>query len=343
MAHFLPECTRTGRVAAKIFRFTLIFALMAIAGDTPSPRASAQENGASLYSLYQGANEARGAAAKPAKAPAQEQVEKAGRPDTVAPAAVAPRHPPVVAVGVERKDEKIKLTGMVSTQEDEKIVLGMIAAAFPGASIHNKLKVNKAAIGGEIWLSGVSFTLRQLAMLKTGRAQVQDNIVNLTGEAAVGSGYEAVHRALKEELPPGLVTGQVSVKPPSTTYVWLAQLQAGNVSISGRVPDRTAHQALTQLVAGLFPKAHFDDKMEVAEGAPESWFKAAWLSVYALQFLQSGSVSITEKTIRIEGVPSDENSLQKIGELTASLPAGFRMENNVIENQSIESAQVVKP
>ncbi len=338
MAHFLPECSRTGRAAAKLLRLTLIFAIVAIVGDTPLPHASAEENGAALYSLYQGANEARDPAAKPA----QEQLVKAVPSEAVVPAAVTPHPAPIAAVVVERKNEKLKLTGLVSSREDEKIVLGMIEATFPGLPIHNKLKVDSAAASSELWLSGVSFTLRQLAMLKNGRAQVQDKTVNLTGEAAAGSGYEAVHRALREELPAGLVIGQTAVKPPSTTYVWLAQLQAGNVSISGRVPDRAAHQALSQLVGGLFPKTRFDDTMEVAEGAPENWLKAAWISVYALQFLQSGSVSITERTVRIDGVPADEGSLQKIGELTASLPEGFRMENDVIVNQVIEGAQVAK-
>jgi hypothetical protein len=327
MTHSLLKRSGRGQITARIVRFALLLALAATAGDVQLPRATAQESNSALYSLSHGGNEA----------PLQREA-----PDQPAVVPAPVNRPRPAAIGVERKDEKIKLSGIVSTPEDEKIILGIIAATFPGSSINNKMKVDQAAATNELWLSGVSFTVRQLAMLKNGQARIQDNVVSLTGEAAAGTSYEAVHRALKEELPAGLVVGHTAVRPPATTYVWLAQLQAGNVSISGRVPDRATRQMITQLVNELFPKARFDNTMEVTEGAPENWQRATWLSIFALQFLQSGSVSITDKTIKIDGMPSDDTSLQKITELTASLPGGFTMENHVMVNQPVDEAQLAK-
>lgn len=336
MARFFMGCSKSGRLTAKLFRFVAVFAIVAFTGDTQE-RASAQDGQASLFSLNQSDTGARGAVAVNTP-PAAKLLANPGQQAAAAETTAA--LPAVVAV--ERKNDKIKLSGIVATQEQERLVLGMIAATFPGLSISNKLRVEKDVANSENWLSGVSFTLRQLAMLKSGRVQVQDNLVSVAGEAAAGSGYEAVHRALRQEVPAGLVVTTAAVKPPPAAYVWLAQLQAGNVSISGRVPDRAAHQTLSELVTKLFPSARFDDGMEVAEGAPDSWLKAAWISVYALQFLQSGSVSIDENTIRIEGAPSADSSLAQIQELSASLPSGFRMENNVIVSQSLDGGLTVK-
>ncbi len=225
---------------------------------------------------------------------------------------------------------RIKLRGPAPNEEDKKIVLGMIEANFPGYSIQDKTKIDARYNTGEGWLSGVSFVLRQMALLRSGAGQISDHQVSITGVAETAEKYQEVEKTLSGELPTGLILQSAAIKPPEADYTWLAQLREGSVVMSGHVPDETAQKALTALAEFLFPEARFDNKTEIIAGAPNDWMQAAQVSLRALRLLQSGSVSIANQVLRVDGVPASEEAGEEIDFLTDLLPLGF-----IIENESL--------
>ncbi len=238
---------------------------------------------------------------------------------------------------IHRDKNRIKLRGPAPNEEDKKIVLGMIEANFPGLSIQDRTKVDPRHNNSEAWLSGVSFILRQLALLRSGVGQISEHRINITGIAETAESYRLVQKTLSGELPAGLVLENAAIKPPEADYTWLAQLREGSVVMSGHVPDETAQKTLSAFAEFLFPEARFDNKTEVVSGAPNDWIQAAQVSLRALRLLQSGSVSIADHILRVDGVPASEDAGEEIEILNELLPSGFVIENDSLGAERVHS------
>lgn len=236
---------------------------------------------------------------------------------------------------IHRDKNRIKLRGPAPTEEDKKIVLGMIEANFPGFKIVDRTKIDGRHNKSDSWLSGVSFVLRQLALLRSGAAQIAENRISLAGVAETAENYKLVQKSLSSEMPKGLLLENGSIKPPDEDYTWLAQLREGSVIISGHVPDEAAKKALSELAEFLFPEARFDNKTQVAIGAPDDWIQAAQVSLRALRLLQSGSVSIASQILKVDGVPANGEAENEIEALNELLPKGFAIENEIVGSERV--------
>lgn len=236
---------------------------------------------------------------------------------------------------IHRDQNRIKLRGATPTEDDKKIVFGMIEANFPGFTILDRTKADSRGISSDSWLSGVSFVLRQLALLRSGVAQISENRVSLSGVAETAENYKMVQKSLSSEMPAGLVLENGSITPPDGDYTWLAQLREGSVIISGHVPDEAAQKALSELAEFLFPEAQFDNNTQIVSGAPDNWMQAAQVSLRALRLLQSGSVSIASQILKVDGVPASGEAENEIDALNELLPQGFAIENETLGSERV--------
>ncbi|MDX2264161.1 MAG: hypothetical protein NW215_04245 [Hyphomicrobiales bacterium] len=236
---------------------------------------------------------------------------------------------------IQRDKDKLRLRGPTPSADDHKTVLGMIAANFPGDAVTDRSKVDARFNQHEGWLSGVSFVLRQLALLRTGVAQIRDNQVSISGVAASPENYEIVQKSLVSELPSGLTLVRMAVKPPETGFVWLAQFQEGALLLSGHAPSAAARAQLSEAAAALFPEAAFKDMSTAAEGAPENWEQASMFALRALRALQSGSVSLSDYVIKVDGVPAHRDAMREIEQMSDQLPQGYIVENEAMDADRI--------
>ncbi len=231
---------------------------------------------------------------------------------------------------VQRENSRIKLRGGVATAEERKILLGMIEATFPGFRVSDKTKVVAGIEETETRLSGFSFALRQLALMRNGNASIGRDSIKLSGMAETAEAYEQVQKAVKSQLPQGLSLGGFSLRPPNASYIWLAQYQAGSLTITGHVPDKTSEVMLSSFAEQLFPSAVVNATVQVEDGAPENWIDAALISLRALSHLQSGSVSLSDQTIKIDGVPASNEDAEKLALINGQVPDGYLVENEVM-------------
>jgi hypothetical protein len=238
---------------------------------------------------------------------------------------------------LERMGGIVIAAGDLSYQQDEQILRGMIAALFPGAKVNSQIRISNTTAGSEYSLSGISFALRHLALLKSGRAQIERGTINLSGEAASTGAFEKLHWDFHEELPIDVRAGHLSVSPPTGTAIWLAQAGSSRIHLSGVVPGFDAKRAILEFAAEQFSGKELDVTMDLAASGPENWLLAAQLSISCLGHLQAGTASIYGKTIKIEGTATGAAALQKIVELTAARPEGF-----VIETRILFSAPVAR-
>jgi hypothetical protein len=208
----------------------------------------------------------------------------------------------------------------------------MVKAHFPDLDVEDRLKV--AATGAppqEQWLGAVSFGLKQLSHLKRGQVRLLNIGLNLDGEARSAADYTAVKKALAGPLPTGLTITADAIKPPlADPFVFMADLGANAVSLSGSVPSEDARKQLRDLSRRLFERPGFDDKLQLASGAPKDWTEAVTAALRALSQLESGKIALSGLAVSIEGVAPDKGTAIAVSyQLRRDLPVLFSTSESI--------------
>jgi OmpA-OmpF porin, OOP family len=113
--------------------------------------------------------------------------------------------------------------------------------------------------------------------------------------------------------------------PLADPFVWIAELQAGQLVLSGYAPNPSARDAVFLLAAMRFPDADISGALEIASGAPpeDGWLSAASISLQALARLDNGAVEANGPAFEVSGVAADSARAAAIERLMALIDNGF--------------------
>jgi hypothetical protein len=230
-----------------------------------------------------------------------------------------------------RIESVIRLRGSVPSEEDRRTVLGMVKAHFPDLEVEDRLKVATGAPAKEQWLGAVSFGLKQLAHLKRGSARLLNVGLKVDGEARTAADYADAKKALAGPLPTGLTILDDDIKPPmADPFVFVADLSANTLTLSGSVPSEDARKQVRELSRQLFERPGLDDRLELASGAPKNWNDAVTVALRALSRLDSGKVSLSGLALTIEGVAPDKGTAVAVSyQLRRDLPRLFSTSESI--------------
>ena len=230
-----------------------------------------------------------------------------------------------------RIESLIRLRGSVPSEDDRRTVLGMVKAHFPDLEVDDRLKVAVGAPPKEQWLGAVSFGLKQLAHLKRGSARLLNVGLKLEGEARSGADYADAKKALAGPLPTGLTILDDDIKPPiADPFVFVADLSANTLSLSGSVPSEQALKQVHELARQFFERPGLDDRLELASGAPKDWDEAVSAALRALSRLESGKISLSGLAVTIEGVAPDKGTAVAVSyQLHRDLPRLFSTSESI--------------
>ncbi len=159
----------------------------------------------------------------------------------------------------------------------------------------------------------------------------------LFGEAPSREALDKLNTAVTHaQWPGGLALGGItfidtsnmsvfSGPPLADPFIWIAELQAGQLVLSGYAPSQNARDAVFLLAAMRFPNADISGELEIASGAPpeESWLSAASISLQALARLNNGAVEANGPTFKVSGVATDSARAAAIDRLMALIGDGF--------------------
>jgi len=230
-----------------------------------------------------------------------------------------------------RIDSGIRLRGSVPNNEDRRILLGMIKAHFPDLEVEDRLKIAKGAPPKDQWLGAVSFSLKQLSHLKRGSVRLLNVTLRLEGEARSAADYAEVKKALAGPLPAGLGLSGVDLRPPfADPFVFMADLGANSLSLSGSVPSEAARKQVRELSRQLFRRPGLDDRLELASGAPKNWEAAVAAALRALSRLESGKVALSGLAVTIQGIAPDKGTAVAVSyQLRRDLPEIFSTSESI--------------
>jgi osmotically-inducible protein OsmY len=230
-----------------------------------------------------------------------------------------------------RTESIIRLRGSVPSEEDRRTVLGMVKAHFPDLEVEDRMKVAMGAPPKEQWLGAVSFGLKQLAHLKHGSARLLNVGLKVEGEARSAGDYADAKKAFAGPLPTGLAILDDGIKPPiADPFVFVADLSANTLSLSGSVPSEDARKEVRELARQFFERPGLDDRLELASGAPKNWDEAVSAALRALSQLDSGKISLSGLAVTIEGVAPDKGTAVAVSyQLRRDLPRLFSTSESI--------------
>lgn len=240
----------------------------------------------------------------------------------------AQNRPVTYSVRIYKDLDRIKLKGAMSSDEDYKTLVGLVKASFPSYSISKSVKISNNPAGHEVKIGGLSFALKLLASLESGKATVDDNGIWLEGSASTAVVLNEVKKIIAYDRPTGVPIKFIRVSPPLKS--WTASISKdGTLKISGVLPDETDQRAVAVAAGQMFPEYDISNHTGVNTRLPAKWMKAALHALSLLRLLDNGSVEITDQSIRLKGDAPSETAVRMIDARATEIPNGFSLNSEV--------------
>lgn len=231
-------------------------------------------------------------------------------------------------IRISKDTDRIKLKGKMSSEEDYKMLIGLVKASFPSADLTDRIKVREQPTTSDVKIGGLSFALKLLGYLESGQASVDNNGLAVEGSASTGLVLAEVRRMIESNKPTGVALRNIRIAPPSK--VWAASISTdATLRISGVMPDEAGRDRIAAAVRRDFSKYEITDNTAVNASVPDRWTKAGLHALRLLGMLDRGSVEITGQTIQLKGDAPNENALKAIEVLAADAPSGFSLKSEV--------------
>ncbi|HQF30285.1 MAG TPA: OmpA family protein, partial [Hyphomicrobiales bacterium] len=240
-------------------------------------------------------------------------------------------------------DGALRLAGYVPDEAARAAIRD--AAAGLGLAVDDRLVVAGGAPEG--FLDAARAALSALAGLAPGRAELSGMALSVSGKAPSAEVLAKVNATLDTGLPAGVTlagrdiegpppppapepepveTPAVEAAPAPATVPdgWTMELGETGIVLVGRVPDEAARSAILAHVSRLFPDRAIDDRLVVADGAPQGFAAAVEAAIDALGRLVTGRAAVLDGTIELTGEAYNERAIDEILDLLKrALPQGF--------------------
>lgn len=228
---------------------------------------------------------------------------------------------------LERDVDRVRLTGHTPSEEAERLLGDAVRGAFPGVAVVDDMRIASGGPSPDAWASAASFSVAQLAKLRTGAADVTGTKVVLSGEAMDSASFTSILQAAS--APPAGVTVDASgVRPPTISpYVFAVRRENDALTVSGFYPDQAAHDALTAALNRDFLKEKVNDVSAIGGGAPKGFLAAAKAGLAQLSRLGTGEMRLTDTQMRLSGTTLRPGAVEQISQdLADTLKAPFSVE-----------------
>lgn len=232
------------------------------------------------------------------------------------------------SIRIQKEVDRIKLKGTMSSEEDYKTLIGLVKASFPSITISKRVEIVKSPANREVKIGGLSFALKLLGYVETGKAWIDDNGVSIEGSASTAVMLNEVKKTIANDRPTGVPIRGIRIAPP--TKSWTASVtKEGTLKISGVMPNESGKQVIIAAANKMFPECDVINGTGINSGLPDKWMKAALHALNLLRLLENGSVEITDQSIRLKGDAPSETAIQMIDARSTEIPNGFSLNSEV--------------
>ncbi len=111
-------------------------------------------------------------------------------------------------------------------------------------------------------------------------------------------------------------------------YTWSAGLRGDRLKLAGYIPSEEIRTTVIGLAKAAFPNRTIDDRLRLARGVPDQniWLSGIGFGMKQLAALRTGTVSLADTGLRIEGEAEDLARYKSVkGALKNKLPSGVML------------------
>jgi OmpA-OmpF porin, OOP family len=237
--------------------------------------------------------------------------------------------PPVISPylwGAGYTGSELTLTGYVPNDRMRADVLAAAKTAFPRVSrVTDRMEVGDGAPSG--FLSVISTSLKELARLEDGKANLRDTALSVDGLAVDEATAQTTRRSLRSGLPqnyrladqirfrdvPVVAAAPVLISP----YTGGVDIDSGRVVITGYAPSQAVRDTLLQSARTRFPGKPIDDRLVIAPGAPDHWQRCMDAGMLGLARTGNGRTALVDRRLDVTARSDDED-------IAAAVPGDIR-------------------
>lgn len=235
-----------------------------------------------------------------------------------------------------REANRVTLGGFAPSSESQAAIVAAARTALPGTEVTDQMRLASGAGDETLFAARTTFGLQQLARLSQGRVALSDRSFTVEGRAADLARYAEVKNATAATLPAQMALAREAVTPPiASPYTWGAALAASGATLTGFIPSEQARADILARARAALPNTQVTDQMRLADGAPAPFAALAGVGLEQLGRLSSGSATISDTALTIEGTARTPETFIQVNGALAALPAGTTLAANRVAPPSM--------
>ncbi len=236
-----------------------------------------------------------------------------------------------------RDGRQIRLRGNVPDDAARQSIVSTVRSTFPSAAVDDEMQLARGVPDYQTWQGGVEFALKQMTGLKKGEARLDGLALGISGEAESADTYRTIKTALANNLPRGLRLSDDRVTAPVVSpYTWAARQNAGQVVLTGFVPNERLRGDIAAAAKSSFPRAAITDRMAIGEGAPRDWAGVVTMAMKELAKLEEGAAELRDTQVTLTGLAADEATAEGARRgVRGALPSTYRLADDIKVRESV--------
>jgi OOP family OmpA-OmpF porin len=245
----------------------------------------------------------------------------------VAAAPPPPREPYVFSATL--RESMLALDGRLPDEALRKKAIEAAAAAG-NVAVSDSVRIESGAPAGD-FAAALGVAIDALKALSQGRVVLGEGRLTIDGKGRANVRADALAADIRARLPKGYDLATIEIAPgPVSPYVFDAARKDGVVTLTGFAPDAATRARLVDAARRRFFDARIDDRLDIAEGAPQKFADAAETALAALSRFADGRLSIADDRIVLDGAARHEGARADVAAaLAEKLPTGFKVEPRV--------------
>jgi OOP family OmpA-OmpF porin len=227
----------------------------------------------------------------------------------------------------ERNVSRLTLTGNVSLPAVRARLNEAARGVAGGVEVADQMTFARGV--PQRFEGAVLLLIEQLGRMRDGKVTLSDTSVRLSGIARDLGGREAIAASLRN-LPEGYTVAENAVSAPPYVFQVNKDPVASTLTFTGYVPDNAAHAALIEAARRKFLNEKIVDNLKASVGAPNGFANAVTAALGALSRLSTGSLTISDREVKLSGDAFYEVAAEEIrAGLASELPQGWRANTEV--------------
>ena len=204
---------------------------------------------------------------------------------------------------------QLVLTGHVPSDRQREEVVALAKRLYPRLTVVDRMQL--ASGEPRDWSRAVSTALNEMVPLENPSSALKDSELTIAGVAPDQGYLGGVRQALRRDVPGSYrLVDQLKFKEPVikpvSPFTTSVEVQAQSIIVTGYVPNEAGKKSLLDEVAARLTGKRVEDRLQIADGAPQGWAGCAQAGVQGLGRVGNGRLQMIDRALVLTGATENE-------------------------------------